>query len=143
MYSSTLFDFSDDIWAISNFRKRVPASNFNHVTKVSVFFLGSWKAPSSPSGKGHKSDETKQWPIIWETLAAMENLQWLRFEVRLNLHVSQGCYWESHKDDVLGPVKLVSQPSYFELILPFDVGRRAQELSCHVIRHDVRDAWIQ
>lgn len=134
-----MFDLSTGFWAIDVFRKSLPDHHVDHISQVNVSFTGGRKVPGDPSGKGQKNEITKFWPVLWESLAAMKNLRWLRFEIRLTIYVTQIGYWQKNRDHILRPITLVTQPSYFELILPFDVGDRAKELPCHVIRVETKE----
>ena len=65
----------------------------------------------------------------------------MRFEVLLASFDIYAEAWMKSIDHVLRPVKLVTQPPHFELILPFDVGDWAEELPCQVVRSEAKDGW--
>ncbi|KAK0385782.1 hypothetical protein NLU13_6959 [Sarocladium strictum] len=141
LYETTMFDFSSTLYTISNFRKLIPAHHFACISQVSILILATWKTLAAPADKENENGQTRQWPLIWETLAAMTNLRWLRFEVRLVSYDSYVGVWVKNMDEALRPVKMVTKPSHFELILPFDVGDWARELPCQVVRSENKDAW--
>ncbi|KAL2202590.1 hypothetical protein CC79DRAFT_1337282 [Sarocladium strictum] len=141
LYDGTLFDLSCGHYTISDFRKKIPVWHFATIRKVSISFAENARSPTSPTGKGAKFKETMQWPIIWQSLAAMESLRWLRFEVLLINWTGGEKHWKYQRDHVLGPMMLVTQTSYFELILPFEVDDWAERLPCHVIRFDDTPPW--
>ena len=45
-------------------------------------------------------------------------------------------HWKADLDLVLNPAKKVTKPRYFELVIPFDIGERALDLPCKVVRSE-------
>jgi hypothetical protein len=141
LYETTIFDFSWNLWLISNFRKVISACHFACISHVNIAMVGTGETLTKRADKDNNNGQTLQWFLIWETLAAMDNLQWLRFEVMLLAHDVYVRWWTANLERVLRPVKMVTKPAHFELILPFDVGDWAQELPCQVIQSEAKDAW--
>ncbi|KAL2202591.1 hypothetical protein CC79DRAFT_1164004 [Sarocladium strictum] len=143
LYETALFDFSTSTEAVAHFRDAISPTHFACISQVSMSFpLGSRNVPRLPAQTGStpgkpKDDATKYWLLMWKTLGEMENLRWLRFEVRLINYPLEGPTWRKNRDAILGPMKQVTQPLYFELIMPFEVNHYWMDtLPCHVIRFD-------
>ncbi|RYO85863.1 hypothetical protein DL762_005010 [Monosporascus cannonballus] len=80
------------------------------------------------------------WVDIWEALAAMEGLKWLRVELRIAMpHLAPE--WTEREWTLWEGIKKVTRPSHFELILPFPAAASTREetLPCTIIRRVMRD----
>ncbi|KAL2202649.1 hypothetical protein CC79DRAFT_1164578 [Sarocladium strictum] len=137
LYRTTLFDF-DTLYTASNLRKRIPACHFANISKVNVNVCALARDFYKPADGSFNSGHKYQWALLWETLAAMDNLRWLRFELLLYNYEQTVDTWTAKLDRLLMPVKLVTRPAHFELILPFGIGKWAQELPCQVTRSEAK-----
>lgn len=84
------------------------------------------------------SKDAALWVETWETLAAMEGLNWLRYRLKISMPHLAPEYTEQEWTLWEG-VRKVTRPSHFELILHFPAAESTREetLPCTIIRRVV------
>lgn len=133
LYRETLFEFSHAPGLVPVMSERLPAAHINRISRVHLI----WELyhPFVFKSKRKREDETL-WENIWPALAAMEGLQWLTVELTLARTVVDTTYFTELESTMWEPVKKVTRPSHFELILPFPAApsTREETLPCTIIR---------
>lgn len=121
-----------------SFIHKVPSYNLAHIARVSVSIpLPSW-TPKYENLHGKERRESRKWSGLWESLATLQGLKWLRVEMMIPHKYPFVEHWTDDLDLVLEPVKMVTRPDYFELLVPFDIGERGGGLPCKVVRSEPR-----
>ncbi|RYP63765.1 hypothetical protein DL771_009126 [Monosporascus sp. 5C6A] len=137
LYRETCFDFSHGPGCVTVMPERLPAT---HVARISQMNL-SWELyrPLFLEEKDPGKYEIL-WEEIWEALAAMEGLKWLKVELRL-ARPHQAPEWTEREWTLWEGIKKVTHPSHFELILPFPAAASTREetLPCTIIRRVISD----
>ncbi|KAL2206961.1 hypothetical protein CC79DRAFT_1335192 [Sarocladium strictum] len=140
LYSKTLFDFYCYRNYIRSFANKVPSYNLAHIARVRVAIpLPSW-TPKDVNRYGKERPESRKWSNLWKSLAALQGLRWLRVEMVIPHQYPFVEDWIGDLDLVLDPVKMVTRPEHFELLIPFDVGERGVGLPCKLVRSEPRRA---
>ena len=131
LYRETLFDFSHSPRAITNMSQRLPAIHIAHISRVNLYWISYY--PLMLHSKKPRKDAIL-WVDVWDALAAMEGLKWLRFELTL-FQTTPVEEWEGLEWTLLVGVRKVTRPSHFELILPFPAAALVGEepLPCTII----------
>lgn len=127
-----MFDFSSAPGSLIYIPERLPAHHVAHIAHVSISYL-LYHPLYLHSEK--PSRDAVYWVKIWETLAAMEGLGWLRFALTISMPHQAPEYTEQEWT-LWEYVRKVTRPSHFELILPFPAAESTREetLPCNVIR---------
>ncbi|KAK2601890.1 hypothetical protein QQS21_004577 [Conoideocrella luteorostrata] len=131
LYRETYFDFSHNPSALTAMCRRLPASHVASISKVHL--VHDINRPLYLDRKDHGEIEM-EWVNIWDTLASMKGLQWLRVVVTSpeynarELTEREWTLWEG--------IRKVAQPAHFELVLPFPAAASTREetLPCTIIR---------
>lgn len=112
--------------------ERLPAAHIAHISRINLH----WELyhPLILTAK-HPGKYEILWMDIWDTLAAMEGLKWLRVELSL-ARPHQASEWTELEWSLWEGVKKVTHTSHFELVLPFPAAASTQEetLPCTIIR---------
>ena len=69
--------------------------------------------------------------MVWGILAAMEGLDYLRVELVIN--PVDALHWTMAEEQILKPLRKVTRPRSFELILPFPRNPNINELPHAVV----------
>ncbi|RYP82409.1 hypothetical protein DL769_001663 [Monosporascus sp. CRB-8-3] len=133
----TCFDFSHAARCVTVMSQRLPATHVAHISQINL----NWELyyPLILNEKDPGKYEIL-WVDIWEALAAMEGLKWLRVELRIAMpHLAPE--WTEREWTLWEGIKKVTRPSHFELILPFPAAASTREetLPCTIIRRVMRD----
>lgn len=112
--------------------KRLPAAHVANVSQVNLNWLLFHPLYLKKKNTGKVEI---LWVEVWEALAAMKGLEWLRVELRItqSLWVSE---WTRLECTFWELIKKVTRPTHFELILPFPAAASTREeiLPCTIIR---------
>lgn len=122
LYEIIIFDFSWNLWFISNFCKVILVCYFVCIFYVNIVMVGIGEILIKWVDKDNNNGQIFQWFLIWEILVVMDNFQWLRFEVMFFVYDVYVWWWMVNLECVLWLVKMVIKLVYFEFILFFDVG---------------------
>ncbi|KAL2054458.1 hypothetical protein ABVK25_005206 [Lepraria finkii] len=101
-----------------------------------------WFLKHAPDAETHQSKKDAAhnfviWKTVWQNLASMQGLEHLWIE--LDIDKTWKHEWMEQQSTVFEPVKAVTRPKYFKLIIPFreDLEQaRLAELPCQVRRPD-------
>lgn len=132
VYRETFFDFSHAPRCLTVMAERLPATHVAHISQINL----TWELPWPLFLKAKNTGKREiLWVDIWDALAAMKGLQWLRVELRLSRPL-QAPEWTEREWTLWEGIKKVTRPSHFELILPFPAAASTREetLPCTVIR---------
>ena len=109
-----------------------------------------WFLKHAPDVESHQSKKDAAhnfvaWKTIWQNLASMQSLKHLWIE--LDIDKTWKHEWMERQSTVLEPIKAVTRPKHFKLIIPFyeDLEQaRLAELPCQV-RHPDEDQpdWFE
>jgi hypothetical protein len=79
--------------------------------------------------------EEKIWTSLWEALAVMERLKWLRVEL-MPVSPIDWPLWGEREQSLCNVVRKVTRPDFFELVLPWPAAADAPEqtLPCTLVR---------
>lgn len=132
LYRETSFDFSHAPRCLAIMLDRRPATHIAQIAQINLKWELYW--PLFLKEKNPGKDEIL-WVDIWNVLAAMEGLKWLRVELEL-AQPHQAPEWTEIEWTLWEGIKKVTRPSHFELILPFPAATSTREeaLPCTVIR---------
>ncbi|RYP54764.1 hypothetical protein DL768_000492 [Monosporascus sp. mg162] len=137
LYRETCFDFSHAPRCVTVMSERLPATHVAHISQINL----NWELyrPLFLNVKDPGKYEIL-WVDIWEALAAMEGLKWLKVELRL-AQPHQASEWTELEWTLWEGIKKVTHPSHFELILPFPAAASTREetLPCTIIRRVMSD----
>lgn len=119
--------------------KRLPATHIASISQINFNWLLYY--PLYLKKKNTGKDEML-WVDIWEALAAMEGLEWLRVEVRIT-EPHRALEWTEREWTFWEMIKKVTRPSHFELILPFPAAASTREetLPCTIIRRVINGGF--
>ncbi|EEY15057.1 predicted protein [Verticillium alfalfae VaMs.102] len=134
LYRGTLFDFSQSPRSLPLLYNRLPTTHVACISHVNL----TWDLYRTLylESKNPGKDEVL-WLRIWDALAAMEGLAWLKFALRLNPAAQAWEHeWTERESMILSSIKKVTRPSFFEVTLPFPAAASTQEetLPCTIIR---------
>ncbi|KAL8930404.1 MAG: hypothetical protein Q9208_000587 [Pyrenodesmia sp. 3 TL-2023] len=103
--------------------ERLPGTHVSHISQINL----TWELPWPLFLKAKNTDKREiLWVDIWDALAAMEGLQWLRVELRLSRPL-QAPEWTEREWTLWEAIKNVTRPSHFELVLPFPAAASTRE----------------
>lgn len=129
----TMFNFTSAPGSLVYIPKRLPAhlvALIAHVDISYMLYFPLYLHSVKPS------KDAVFWVKLWETLAAMEGLEWLRFALRISVPQQAPEYTEQEWTMWEG-VRKGTRPSHFELILPVPAAEESTQeetLLCTVIR---------
>lgn len=132
LYRETLFDFSHGPRCLTVMPERLPATHVAHISRVNIHWEHYHPLFLTAEKLGKREN---LWRDIWDALATMTGLKWLRVELTL-ARPHQAPEWTESEWTLWEGVKKVTQPSHFELILPFPAAAstREESLPCTIIR---------
>lgn len=87
--------------------------------------------------KKNTRQREKLWVDVWKALAALDGLEWLWCEMSLGFNYPVFvAEWRGLEASILAPVRTVTRPTRFELILPFpaDTATEVDTLPCTITR---------
>ncbi|KAH6690665.1 hypothetical protein F5X68DRAFT_260061 [Plectosphaerella plurivora] len=132
LYEHTAFDFSHGPATAGVMLKRLPATHLALITQVHIKWLA--RSPLDLDLRRPGRDE-KIWIDLWEALAAMKRLKWLRVEL-MPVVPMDGPVWVKREHTMCSVLRKVTSPEFFELVLPWPAGADAREetLPCSIVR---------
>lgn len=134
LYSDNLFDFSASYLCLLHLPNFLIPRRLNAISQVHFI----WHLPHGPPNVARSREHNhydKTWIGIWTNLSLLKGLRYLRVE--LDIMPVQARYWAQLEDEVWEPIKKVTIPQVFELVLPFPEnpgGKVAKELPCRITR---------
>lgn len=132
LYGETFFDFSHAPRCITVMSERLPATHVARISRINLNWELYHPLYLKPKNTGKYEI---LWVDIWDALAAMDGLRWLRVELRL-ARPHQASEWTEREWTLWEGIRKVTRPSHFELILPFPAAASTLEetLPCTIIR---------
>ncbi len=107
-----------------------------HAIRSLRFYWSLTRAPTTAKDQGERSFRYNDdvWQNIWRNLASMRGLSDL--VVGIHIPFIWQTQWTQREVAILAPVKAVTRPACFEMILNFPSNAEEQllDLPCHVIR---------
>lgn len=137
LYRETFFDFSSAPRCITVMSKRLPATHIAHISRINLNLEFYHPLYLKPKNTGRREI---LWVDVWDALAAMEGLKWLRVEL-VFVWLQQVSEWTERESTLWEGIRKVTRPEHFELILPFPAAASTREatLPCTIIRRVISD----
>jgi hypothetical protein len=112
----------------------IPLRQMNSICSLQTMLYVPWLPDASKESK--RNQLYSDWMAIWQNISSMQSLR--RLVVKIEVRLSSLGSFQENEIDVLQPIKTVTRPEVFNLIIPWKSGKNEALLDgfpCKIIRY--------